>query len=156
MNEKMWRSRKKCLRWEWAKKIAAFFDRFFRTVLCTDSWRAQSQQINRKYKNFDVLHSFVLYLLRHCDPANSNEICEWELECERKFHEANWNVLMWFHFSLSKQTESRYAPELLVLNMTDTKLNFILLNVTACNCVLENEKHVLIWWIVRSSLYSAG
>jgi len=119
-------------------KIAEFFDRLFRIVICTDSWRAQSQQINRKYKNFDVLRSFVLHLLRHSESANSNEICEWELECESKLHVANGNVLMWFHFSLSKQTDSRYAPELLALNMTDTKLNFILLNVTACKlCARE-------------------
>lgn len=62
----------------------------------------------------------MLRLLRHSDSANSNEICERELKCERKFHEENENVLVWFHFSLSKQTESRYAPEHLVLKMTDT------------------------------------
>lgn len=73
----------------------------------------------------------MLHLLRQCDSAKINEICEYELKCERKFHEENGNVLVRFHFNLSKQTESRYAPELLVLNMTDTKLNFILLNITA-------------------------
>ena len=77
------------------------------------------------------MRSFVLHLLRKSDSTNSNDIYEWELKCERKFHEENWNVLVRFHFNLSKQTESRYAPEHLVLNMTDSKLNFILLNITA-------------------------
>ena len=93
----------------------------------------------------DVLRSFVLYLLRHSESANSNEICEWELKCEGKFHEENWNVLVRFRFNLSKQAESRYAPELLVLNMTDTKLNFILLNITASTvCVRKWKKRALI------------
>jgi hypothetical protein len=51
---------------------------------------------------------------------------EEELEKEKK------NIIIQFHFNLDRQAKSRYIPERVALNMTESKLNFMFVNITDC------------------------
>jgi hypothetical protein len=42
------------------------------------------------------------------------------------------NILTPFHFNLNRQAESWYISKPVVLNVTDIKLNFMLVNITHC------------------------